>query len=41
LKLGGSELLLAAEALEASVEALDAACGVHDALLARVERVGL
>src|SRR6478735_490943 len=35
------ELLLAAEALEASVEALDAACRVHDALLARVERVGL
>src|SRR5687768_15135942 len=39
--LGRSGLLLAAEALEASVEALDAACGVHDALLARVERVGL
>src|SRR6476620_5384270 len=39
--LGRSELLLAAEALEASVEALDAASGVHDALLARVERVGL
>src|SRR5688500_18450126 len=39
--LGRSILLLAAEALEASVEALDAACGVHDALLARVERVGL
>src|SRR6478609_10381186 len=37
----GRKLLLAAEALEASVEALDAACGVHDALLARVERVGL
>ncbi|CWB29801.1 Uncharacterised protein [Streptococcus pneumoniae] len=31
--------LLAAEALEAGVEALDAAGGVHDALLARVERV--
>src|SRR6476661_3952976 len=39
--LGRSKLLLAAEALEASVEALDAACRVHDALLARVERVGL
>src|SRR6476659_2447299 len=38
---GSRRLLLAAEALEASVEALDAACRVHDALLARVERVGL
>ncbi len=36
--LGSRRLLLAAEALEASVEALDAACRVHDALLARVER---
>src|SRR5690606_33099433 len=35
----GEGLLLAAEALEACVEALDTASRVHDALLARVERV--
>ncbi len=35
------EVLLLAEACKAGVEALDAAGAVHDALLARVERVRL